>query len=258
MDSVSNGHYYRKQLSCKSRVIAWSHRSRFQVGLQLLGDSTRKLLDYGSGDGTFLAMAANRIQEGWGADLAVDQIKDCRTRLAPHTNLHFCSVDELADPAHDGRYDVVTCMETLEHCTTEMVENVLENLARLVSPDGRAIISVPIEIGPTFVLKWILRKMAAWRGLSDYRHYEPYSISHACRMIFARRSTLLPRPVYQDREGPFHSHYGFNWRWLQERVSDHFSIAQTVFSPLGCLGGSVSSQAWFVCCRRVCPAKFAA
>ena len=246
-DAAAQGHYYRKLLGCRSGVIAWSHRARFRRALHLVGPATGRLLDYGCGDGTFLAMAAPRISEGWGADVALDQIEDCRRRFSGLPNLHFCSVAALGDGTRDGSYDLVTCMETLEHCTAPVVEIVLGDLARLAAPGGRIVISVPIEIGPTFLLKTAIRRLAAWRGLSDYRFYESYTPRAAWQMVFAKRGTTLDRPVYGAPEAPYHSHYGFNWRAMRERVSAHLRVERTMFTPLGALGGWVSSQAWFVC-----------
>ena len=243
--AIEQGHYYRKQLGCDSRVIAWSHRSRFEVGLGLIGAAPRKLLDYGCGDGTFLAMAAGRIGTGCGADIDTGQTEDARRRLAGFTNLQFCTIPDLSAPVHSSAYDVVTCMETLEHCVEDVVQIVLRDLARLVAPDGRVIISVPIETGPTFLLKLLVRKAAAWRGLSDYRHYEPYSAASAWRMIVAGRRGPIPRPVHGAP--PSHSHYGFNWKALREQVREHLVIESTRFSPLGFSRGLASSQAWFVC-----------
>ncbi len=205
------------------------------------------MLDYGCGDGTFLTMAADRIGAGCGADIATDAIGDCRTRLAAYRNLRFCTVRELADPSHERAYDVVTCMETLEHCTAPAVETVLRDLARLAAPGARILISVPIETGPAFLIKLVVRKLAAWRGLSDYRYYESYGVRDALRMMFAGRATAVERPVYGGSEAPGHTHYGFNWREMRERVRARLVLELTVFSPLGFLGGWVSSQAWFVC-----------
>lgn len=248
MDEATGGHYYRKQLQCKSGIIAWSHRSRFQFGLDLIGTSVSKLLDYGCGDGTFLTLAADRVQEGWGADIAAEQIADCRQRLASIVNLNFCTIAELnAGSRHDASFPVVTCMETLEHCTAPIVEVVLKDLARLAAPTGRVIISVPIETGPAFLIKSFVRRVAAWRGLSDYRYYEKYSFHDARRMLFATSSTAFDRPVYGEPGAGYHSHYGFNWRALRETIRSYLAIEQTLFSPLGFVGGWASSQAWFVC-----------
>ncbi len=245
--AIEQGHYYRKQLGCDSSVIAWSHRARFAAGLGLLGGSPRRLLDYGCGDGTFLAMAADRIVTGCGADLDAAQTEEARRRLASFSNLQFCTIGELSAPTHASAYDVVTCMETLEHCTEDVVHIVLGDLSRLVAADGRVIISVPIETGPTFLLKLLVRKAAAWRGLSDYRYYESYPVSDALRMIFAGKRGPIARPVYGGPASPYHSHYGFNWKALREKVREHLAIEATHFSPLGFSRGLASSQAWFVC-----------
>jgi 2-polyprenyl-3-methyl-5-hydroxy-6-metoxy-1,4-benzoquinol methylase len=218
----------------------------------LISSTPQKILDYGSGDGTFLVMAAPRIKSGWGADIEPGQVRDCQKRLESISHLQFSTIDALSDPIHAGAYDVVTCMETLEHCTAPIVEVVLSDLARLVAPNGRVIISVPIEIGPTFFLKTVIRNHAARNGLSDYKNYEKYPFSEALRMIFATRSTAVPRPAPNSQYG-INSHYGFNWKALRERVRAHLKIEKTLFTPLGWLGGYVSSQAWFLC--RPHPAK---
>jgi hypothetical protein len=138
-------------------------------------------------------------------------------------------------------------METLEHCTEPVVDRVLAELARLCTPTGRVLISVPIETGPSFVLKYMFRTMAAWRKLSEYEYYERYAIRDAFRMVVARAGTIIRRPIYGTAGREFHSHYGFNWRHLRERVRGVLRVERTVFSPLGWLGGLVSSQAWFIC-----------
>lgn len=247
MAAVVEGHYARKQLGCRSGIIAWSHRTRFLVALRLLGPSVRTLLDYGCGDGTFLALAAERIAEGCGADIAADQIADCRERLASLRNLHFHTVADLRAAGREGGFDAVTCMETLEHCPAPAAEAALRDLARLVRPGGRVIISVPIETGPTFLLKAVVRRLAALRGLSDYKYYESYRLGDAVRMLFAGPREVMARPEYGEPGATFHSHYGFNWRAMRERVKAHLTVERTLFSPLGFLGGWVSSQAWFVC-----------
>jgi SAM-dependent methyltransferase len=247
LESTQTGHYYRKQLDCQDGVIAWSHRSRFDMALSLLGPSPGKLIDYGSGDGTFLAMASEQVSEGWGADLAEDQIQDCQVRLADLNNLHFTTIPSLAEPSHTAAYDIVTCMETLEHCTDPVIDIVLKDLARLVSAQGKVIISVPIEIGPTFLFKLVIRKLAGLRGLSDYKGYESYSLADACRMIFATQNTAFSRPVYGEPDNPHHSHYQFNWRFIRKRVNDYVTVEKTLFSPLGWTGGWFSSQVWFIC-----------
>ena len=247
MSALPVAAYYRDLQNCPSGSISWSHSARFKTALRLTGRGVRRLLDYGCGDGTFLEMAAGRYVHGVGADVADDLIRDCRERLDRFNNLQFHNVAELTSPEHDRAYDLVTCMETLEHCVPAVAERVLGDLQRLVAPEGRVIISVPIETGPIFPIKFVLRKIAGWQGIGHYRHYENYKIGDALKMLFAGEHTEVERPAYGEPGHEFYTHYGFNWRAFRLRVMEKFTIVETRFSPISLLGGWFNSQAWFVC-----------
>ena len=246
MEGIEDGHYYKKQIDCKSRVIAWSHRSRFEFALKLSGDAPGSILDYGCGDGTFLAMLEHKASFACGVDIADSQIEECAKRFGDRSIMFHSINSEMYKIRPEG-FDLVTCMETLEHCTEPVVDIVLNDLAKMVSKKGRVIISVPIEIGPVFLGKKVVRGLAAWRGLSDYKYYEKYSIANSLKMIFATKSTIIPRPEYGNEGGKYHSHYGFNWKYLAEKISNHLVIKKKYFTPIGWSKGYLSSQAWFDC-----------
>src|SRR3981081_3006626 len=102
MDPVAEGHYYRSQIANKNKVLAWSHQSRFDKALTLIGQNTKKLLDYGCGDGTFLVLAADRVVEGHGVDVDANQIEGCRDRLGSPGDLSFFVTSDLAGSGDDG------------------------------------------------------------------------------------------------------------------------------------------------------------
>ncbi|BDX31628.1 hypothetical protein TUM20985_21750 [Mycobacterium antarcticum] len=243
---VEDGHYYRDQIGNSNKVIAWSHRSRFVKAISLIDDDAANLLDYGCGDGTFLAMAAAKYEKGHGADIDANQIEGCKERFADLDDVSFSVIGELTSE-YDGTFDVVTCMETLEHCTEDIVEIVLADLARLAAPGGRVIVSVPIEIGPSFVLKQSIRALARRMGNSSYHMVERYTAADAAKMVFAGRNTSVERPLYKVDGAEGYSHFGFNWRALRERVAHHLVVEETQFTPVGQLRGFASSQAWFLC-----------
>jgi SAM-dependent methyltransferase len=141
----------------------------------------------------------------------------------------------------------------LEHCLDEAAEEVLDELARLVAPGGVVLISVPVEIGPSLLVKHAVRMVAGWRNLGDYRHREKHTAREPVTMVFANAGTRIDRPVYQGdeiapgRPALHHGHKGFNWRALRPKIEKRFGIDAITFSPLGGLRGYASTQAWFVC-----------
>jgi 2-polyprenyl-3-methyl-5-hydroxy-6-metoxy-1,4-benzoquinol methylase len=189
--------------------------------------------------------------EAVGVDLDPKQTADCVRRFASLPGLSFILTENLASPEHNNSFDLIFCMEVIEHCTDDVRPQVLQDLRRLVSPDGTAIASVPIEIGPSLVGKQIVRTIAGWRKLGDYQHRETYSPWELCEMVFAGAGTAIHRPAYRTEMVPgrptfYHGHTGFNWRALRGELQQSFQIERVLFSPLGWLRG-ISSQAWFIC-----------
>ena len=166
--AIEPGAYARKQILSPSRLVRWSHGSRFELGRALIAPRAGgRLLDYGCGDGTFLALVHDLFPGAVGADPAARQTADCARRLRD-LPLTFTTPDSLG-ASHTGAYDVVTCMEVLEHCLDDERRRVVGELARLARPGGLVVVSVPIEVGPSLVGKQVARALAAWRGLGDYR-----------------------------------------------------------------------------------------
>ncbi len=198
------------------------------------------MLDYGCGDGTFLKKVSDIFPNATGTDIVQDQVEDCRQRIPGHSFIH---IDELS-----GKFDVVMCMEVLEHCPSDIVEMTLTRLSSLIKPDGIVVISVPVEIGLTLVAKQLIRRIAGWRGIGDYKWTESYSAYEFIRMAFATGQTAIPRPLYAGS----HPHKGFNWRALEKEIKQFFHIKERRFSPSAIL----RSQVWFVCEVSNVPASY--
>jgi hypothetical protein len=76
--------------------------------VQLAGAAPgQKLLDYGCGDGTFLGLVSGRFGGCWGAEIALEQLEDCWSRLRPIHNLRF------ADIALDQLERLSTCQRPM-------------------------------------------------------------------------------------------------------------------------------------------------
>lgn len=249
-DRLASGDYARKQIYCPSRVVAWSHGSRFRLAAALASAGAGgRLLDYGCGDGTFLAMTHGTFAAAVGADIDAAQQAECRRRLSDLPGLSFVLTSELADTAHAGAYDVVTCMEVLEHCVDEERRRVLDDLRRLVAPSGRVIVSVPIEVGPALAGKQLFRAIAAWRGQGDYRHRETYTPRELLAAVAGGPNLARARYTVQGPDGPIEycGHKGFDWRVLEREILARFDVERRLFTPMGPLGALLNSQVWFEC-----------
>jgi SAM-dependent methyltransferase len=254
-EKTNAGVYARRQLVDGGAVLRWSHGRRFLVAEELVREHRpARVLDYGCGDGTFLGRVCASGVECCGLESDPDLVRDCTARLGGEPALRFALVEE-ADSMPPGEFDMVFCMEVLEHCTDDSVERVLERLGRVLAPAGRLVISVPVEVGPTLIVKQAVRALAGWRGSAEYRQRERYSLAETWAMLSATTEPPLTRPVYEVRSASgvphrYHGHKGFNWRALRLRVETRFTVQRTFFSPLPALGSLLNSQAWFLCAHR--------
>lgn len=245
---LRDGDYARKQIYCPSRVVRWSHGSRFDLARRLVArHAGGRLLDYGCGDGTFVAMVHGDFTETVGLDVDPGQIAACQSRLGHLSGVRF-GVTRDADRGAPGPWDVVTCMEVLEHCVERERHRVLDELSALVRPGGDVVVSVPIEIGPSVAGKQLFRALAGRRGLGDYRHRERYSPIEMIRSVFG---VPVTRISFDGRSGDgvyrYYGHKGFDYRDLAREIAGRLTIRQRLFSPMPWLGPVLNSQAWFVC-----------
>jgi len=249
---LQTGHYSRKQLFSRNRILQWSHRSRFEMGRRMVEPyAGGRLLDYGCGDGTFLAMVNDLFPRSTGVEIDRARVDECQTNLHSFPSIGFALISELSRPEHEAAYDVVLCTEVLEHCLDSAVDVALDDFSRTVSRTGTVIISVPVEIGAALAVKQLVRSIAAWQRLGDYEHREKYSFAEFRTMLKANESTQIERPVYSSPVAPnvdikYHGHKGFNWRTLQSKIRRRFRIRKVHYSPDG-VGKWFASQIWFVC-----------
>lgn len=253
--NLQHGHYARKQIFSKDRLISWSHRSRFDLALKLAREiGGRRLLDYGCGDGTFLSLMMSQIdpdgiQEAVGAEVGMDQISDCRRRLGTLDGVSFVGISDLDRAEFSQAFDMVVCTEVLEHVVDR--EEALNRLKRVLAPSGHLIISVPVETGFPLLIKQTARRIAGWRGLGDYPGMSPYSWGELLRSFFAANKQHMIRPIHGVPEGrPFHDHKGFNWKVLKAEVELNFEIQRMLTSPLSLGGTQLASQVWFLATPR--------
>ncbi len=254
MDStIQEGHYAKKQLRNPFALIRWSHHARFAKAIEMAaGFKGKRVLDFGCGDATFLALLSdspNAPAAGVGAEIEAKVVQSNRERFASRPSLSFVLQPELTGPAHQGQYDAVTCMEVFEH--VENQDAYLDLFNQLLRPGGQVIISVPVETGPAVVVKQAARQVAGWMGAPHYPGVAPYSWGDLTRSVFAGDTQHVKRPLHRDPDGfASYCHKGFNWKVLRGKIAQRFEITSISASPLGWLPPGINSQVWISARKR--------
>ncbi|KJV32740.1 3-demethylubiquinone-9 3-methyltransferase [Aquitalea magnusonii] len=144
-----------------------------------------KVLDVGCGGGILAESMAQRGAQVTGIDLARKSLKVAQLHsLESGVSVEYrcVAVEDLADEA-PGSFDVVTCMEMLEHVPDP--ESVVRSCARLVKPGGWVFFSTLNRNAKAYLLavvgaEYVLNMLP--RGTHEYaRFLKPSELSRMAR-----------------------------------------------------------------------------
>ena len=144
-----------------------------------------KVLDVGCGGGILAESMAQRGAQVTGIDLAKKSLKVAQLHsLESGVSVEYrcVAVEDLADEA-PGSFDVVTCMEMLEHVPDP--ESVVRSCARLVKPGGWVFFSTLNRNAKAYLLavvgaEYVLNMLP--RGTHEYaRFLKPSELSRMAR-----------------------------------------------------------------------------
>jgi SAM-dependent methyltransferase len=113
-------------------------RARQAEALALLGDGPARVLDVGMGGGRLCAALAEHGWEASGVDPSEAMVELARSRL-PGAKLMVGRAESLPFP--DGGFDAVAALGSLEYAAD--LEAALREIARVLRPGGRAVLSWP-------------------------------------------------------------------------------------------------------------------
>ena len=203
---------YNQRLFSKGLRKSWHLARFFWLREQLSRDFGERLADcsvieLGCFDAKTLDFLTARPRHymgydaGWGGGL--DYARQ-RFGADPSVNLALCQSPEVIV----GRYDLAVCLETLEHLPLEQLDNFI---ARLANSAPRLYASVPVELGPIFLMKYAYK--VATRNRPD-----AYTIRELAAATVGMTSTVA------RIEG---THKGFDYRDLVALVRRHYPTVQT-------------------------------
>ena len=134
----------------------------------------RRVIDVGCGGGILTEAMSGKGATVTGIDMATSPLAVAQMHLresGAEVEYRQCTAEELADE-RPGAYDVVTCMEMLEHVPAPSA--VVEACARLVRPGGHVFFSTINRNPKAFLLaivgaEYLLRLLPA--GTHEYRNF---------------------------------------------------------------------------------------
>lgn len=174
-----------------------------------VGLSGRKVLDIGCGGGILSESMAQRGAEVTGIDLSEKALGVARLHLLESgrsVDYRMISAEELAGQAA-GTFDVVTCMEMLEHVPDPAA--IVAACAALVKPGGHVFFSTVNRTPKAYILvilgaEYLLKMLP--RGTHDYtRFIKPSELSR-----WARSVDLEPDELIGLTYNPLSQHYHLN------------------------------------------------
>jgi hypothetical protein len=149
---------------------------------------------------------------GWEGGVSDAQMAFARSDWAQVVVAH--SVHDLAPHAHE-RFDYSIALETLEHIPHAVLEGYLAFLAAVTKK--RCYITVPVEVGPVFLAKFIAKRSVPILHSEDAESY-------------TWREAFLATMGKVESVRRF-EHKGFDYRNLLQLLSQHFTIEQVEGLP---------------------------
>ena len=136
MDKIKEayGDYYKGLES----AIGGDERFRWVDDVLLKGVSGKEVLDVGCGEGSLLRMLRDKGNRVFGIDASDTGRKSC---LAKGIDCAVIDISSEEFPFKDGSFDVVLCLETLEHL--ENPHHCVWEIKRVLKEGGLFIVSIP-------------------------------------------------------------------------------------------------------------------
>jgi len=232
--------YSKHTIASRNPVKRWLHRQRFNASLGLLQlKPNQRFLDYGCGDGELIFQAQNHYPniEAVAFEPAKELNEQAMEKLGAFQNV---SVIQNINIYIIGKFDRISCLETVEHLPEKELEELFGNIKSVLKEDGLFLITFPIEHGCISLIKNCYRLLT---GRDKY-----VSIKRIFRQFFGLHVSREPQKPLSDCNY-IYSHVGFDSRDMIKKISKYFTINKIVVFPTGFISFGLGNSVAVVCRR---------
>jgi 2-polyprenyl-3-methyl-5-hydroxy-6-metoxy-1,4-benzoquinol methylase len=204
------------------KILHWHHRARLRRVIREVSrfSEASSVADIGCSNG-YVTNLLSQLCDGdiYGFDY-LPELVDRASSAYPHIN--FQRADLVYKQIRWGRaFELVCCLETLEHVGD--LRLALENVLGAVQDGGTLIVTVPVETGVWGLAKYCVKTLAGY----------PIDELDAGRGEYFR-ALLTGKDIsrFRGESYTWGTHYGFDWRILEERISAvmHIERAYTKYA----------------------------
>jgi 2-polyprenyl-3-methyl-5-hydroxy-6-metoxy-1,4-benzoquinol methylase len=128
-----------------SRVLTWGFEYlcyQYHIAEKIISLRPDSVLEVGCGDGHYLGCLGNAVKHRVGADYSTRAIGFAKA-FHPDVEFHACNAKDI-----DQQFDVVVCIEVLEHIPDIEISDFAQTLFGITKPGGYVVISVPSVVLP--------------------------------------------------------------------------------------------------------------
>ncbi len=167
-DRLAREHSIDDYYARSPRAVRWVEERRLRIIAEMAAvRAGMRVVEIGSGGGHVLRLFPQAHLVA--VDVSGVYLETARKNLAGYdVELHKGRIEDLAFPR--ASFDRVICSEVLEHVEDPSV--IVAEIARLVAPGGRAIITVPNDPLIFAIKRWMnpLRRDVEWGGARYHLH----------------------------------------------------------------------------------------